>query len=690
LPILRKNIAATFDSGDAQPSRIDAEPQVWFEITPADRVIFYSPKVEMGQGIHTALAQIAAEELEIRWEQIEVRQAGTHIGPFDPGGTSGSFSVASLYTLLRETAATMREMLRSEAAKQLQVAPADLQMAEGSAAVTADPTRRLSYGQIVQQVTTWQVPSEKPPLKPAEQFRIIGQPMPRVDFPTKLTGQAIYGYDARLPNMRYGAIARPPSIGATLAAANPGSAATQPGVQQVVIDGKFVGIVAETRLQAYAALGQLDLRWEPGLPIQQADLEARITVGQGVGVTIQEDGDPTRQLGSPDLISAEYRTPMAAHAHLEAQAALAEVTTDRARVWVATQFPNLVQSAVAEAIGIKPEQVEVTPTFLGGGFGRKTGTDVAVEAARLSKASGAPVHVGWSRTEDMRHGYFRPPTHHTLRARLENGRIAALEHQQASGHVAFDFLPAAMMQVLGADFGAWRGARIMYGIPNRKTVAWRDSLPVPTGWWRGLGLLANTFALESFIDELAHAVGRDPLAFRLDHLPDDERGPRLRSVLEQVAERSGWSTPAPTGSARGVACCSDAGTIVTHVAEVQVIDGRIRVGRITSVVDPGLPINPDGVIAQTQGSIVMGLSSTLIEQITVRDSQVSASNFDGYPLITLADTPEIDVFVLRSGDTPYGMGEPPIGPVAAAVANAVFRLTGQRLRQLPLRIPPAS
>jgi isoquinoline 1-oxidoreductase beta subunit len=290
----------------------------------------------------------------------------------------------------------------------------------------------------------------------------------------------------------------------------------------------------------------------------------------------------------------------------------------------------------------------------------------------------------------MRHGYFRPPTHHTLRARLENGRIAALEHQQASGHVAFDFLPAAMMQVLGADFGAWRGARVMYGIPHRKAVAWRDSLPVPTGWWRGLGLLANTFALESFIDELAHTAGRDPIDFRLDHLPDDQRGPRLKAVLEQVAERSGWRNPAPTGTARGVACCSDAGTIVAHVAEVQVTDGRIVVGRITSVVDPGLPINPDGVIAQTQGSIVMGLSSTLIEQITIRDSQVSASNFDGYPLITLAETPEIDVFVLRSGDTPYGMGEPPIGPVAAAVANAVFRLTGQRLRQLPLRLTAAS
>jgi isoquinoline 1-oxidoreductase beta subunit len=242
------------------------------------------------------------------------------------------------------------------------------------------------------------------------------------------------------------------------------------------------------------------------------------------------------------------------------------------------------------------------------------------------------------------------------------------------------------MEVFGADFGAWRGAIAPYNIPNARTVAWRDTLPIRTGWWRGLGMLANMFAIESFMDELAHTAGIDPLQFRLAHVPTNERGPRLKAALEKVAAMSSWNTPAPAGHARGIACGFDSGTVVAHVAEVAINNGAIQVTRFWSVVDPGLVINPDGVLAQTQGSIVMGISSTLIEELTIKDSQFSASNFDGYPLITLKDVPEVEVAILSSGDTPHGMGEPAIGPVAAAVANAVFALNGQRLRRLPLKL----
>lgn len=683
LPPLRLRIAQRLEQGGGFGG-LEAPPTAWFEIRPDNLVRIFIPKIEMGQGVHTALAQIAAEELEADWDQVRVHQATTAQGPYDTGGTSGSTSVASLYTPLRRAAATMREMLRAEAARQLGAPLAELTVALG--AVRRQPGgQRLTFGQIVAGAGAWQVPTEEAPLKARADFHTIGRPVPRVDFPAKLTGQAVYGYDARLPGMLYGAVARPPTVEARLRRAGPGQAARQPGVATVVAEDGFAGVAAESRAQAYAALTELDLEWEPGRSWQQSEIEELITVGRGTGVTIQSQGDAPGQLAQPTL-AAEYRSPMAAHAHLEAQAALVSVEPERVRVWASTQFPDMVRKEVARVTGRPVEQVEVTPTYLGGGFGRKSGLEPAAEAARLSRAAGRPVHVGWTRTEDMRNGYVRPPTHHVLRARLEDGRIQAIEHAQASGEVAFGFLPGFVEAVMGADFGAWRGAMLPYAAPHVHTVAWRNDLPLRTGWWRGLGLLANTFAVESFIDELAHAAGADPLQFRLNHLPDDQRGQRLRAVLVKAAEQAGWGTPAPAGRARGVACCADAGTVVAQVAEVSVEGGRIRVHRVTAAVDPGLVINPDGASAQTQGAIMMGLSSTLLEELTVRDGAIEAANFDRYPLLTMSEAPEIEVALLESGETPHGMGEPPIGPVAAAVANAVFALTGQRLRRLPLRL----
>jgi isoquinoline 1-oxidoreductase beta subunit len=342
---------------------------------------------------------------------------------------------------------------------------------------------------------------------------------------------------------------------------------------------------------------------------------------------------------------------------------------------------------VAEAIGLKAEQVEIIPTYLGGGFGRKAGFEVAVEAARLSKAAGVPVHVGWDRTEELRYGYFRPPTHHVLSASLdENGKISALEHQQASGDVAFGFLPGFLALMMGADFGATRGARLHYDVPNRQTIAHRIQLPVRTGWWRGLGLLANTFAIESFMDELAHSANVDPLTFRLNHLGDDQRSQRLRAVLEAVAEKSGWGQAVPEGRARGLACCIDADTTVAQVAEVSfdAATNQIKVHQITAAMDCGLTINPDGAAAQIEGNIIWGVGSTFLEELQVKDGQIALNNFDTYPLLTMRDSPHVEVVLLEAGDgQPRGVGEPPIGPVAAAIGNAFFALTGTRLRQIP-------
>jgi isoquinoline 1-oxidoreductase beta subunit len=274
-----------------------------------------------------------------------------------------------------------------------------------------------------------------------------------------------------------------------------------------------------------------------------------------------------------------------------------------------------------------------------------------------------------------------------LRGKLDdNGRLQAIQHHQASGDVAFPFLPGFLKTVMGADFGAWRGSIIQYDVPNINTTAWRIELPIPTGWWRGLGLLANIFAIESFMDEAAHAAGVDPLQFRLNHLPDTELGERFRAVLQAAADKAGWDTPAPAGRSRGIACCIDVGTVVAEVAEVSVEEGQIRVHKVTAAMDPGMVINPDGAAAQTEGAIIMGMSSVFNEAITVKDGQVVPANFDTYPLLTMDRTPDIDVVLLESGSEPFGIGEPPIGPIAAAIANAVFAATGQRLRELPLKL----
>ena len=288
----------------------------------------------------------------------------------------------------------------------------------------------------------------------------------------------------------------------------------------------------------------------------------------------------------------------------------------------------------------------------------------------------------------MRYGFFRPSTHHVVRGKLDdNGRIQALQHEIASGDVLFSFLPGIASAIVGADFGAYRGARLEYdGIPNRQMVSYRTPLPVPTGPWRGLGLLASTFAIESFMDNLAHAADIDPLQFRLNHLTDSAINGRFRNALETVAEMANWGGSLPKGHTHGLAINIDAKTVVAQVAEVSIEGNQIRVHNVYCAMDPGLVINPDGAIAQAQGGIIMGLSSTFFEEITVKDGMIEAANFDRYPLLTLKETPDIHVQLLESGEAPFGIGEPPIGPIAAAVGNAVFALTGQRLTRLPMRL----
>jgi isoquinoline 1-oxidoreductase beta subunit len=688
----RLRINQAFLAGDAPSSAPPESPFVWIEVGADNQALLYIPKVELGQGIHTTLAQIAADEMELDWQQVTAHQADTARG-FDPQliFTFGSTSVTSLYAPIREIGATLREMLRAEAAVQLGVAASDVTAADSAVFVTDNADRRLTYGEIIAaKQGEWTLPATKAALKPASSFRYIGQSVQRVDLRDKVTGRAVYGYDVRLDGMVYGAVARPPRYGATLARAAEGTAGSQLGVIAVVIKDGFAGVVAETRRKARAALGFLDLQWEGGTTITQAEIEQTVAVPHEGGTLIQRDGDVDSAGGR--RVEASYRVPMAIHAQMEPQAAAADVQADRAMIYCSTQAPGLTRERIAAAIGMDENTIDVVPTMVGGGFGRKTGVDVGVEAALLSQAAGVPVHVGWSREEDTQYGYRRPPAANHLWATLDDaGEVLAIHHEIASSDILLNpqVGSAFLGTVLGTDPLAAYGGLIHYSIPNRRVVYHHTPIPVPTAYWRGLGSFPNTFAIESFIDEVAEAAALDPLDFRLRYLPEGELGERFTVVLNAVAEASGWRERAslPEGRALGIASAYDRGTVVGVVAEVSVVENTIRVEKAWCAVDPGLVVNPDGAAAQVQGSIVWGVGSALIEEQLVENGMATSQNFNTYPLLTIAQTPDMIVLPISSGDAPVGgLGEPVVGAVPPAIANALAVVTGRRFRQMPFRL----
>lgn len=689
LPAAQLSIANMVDGLGGMPGSLKNTPDGWFELSNEGKLRMFISKVEMGQGVHTSIAQVAAEELGIPWRLLDVRQAAASRNMGDPQGTSGSTSITASFGPLREASANLREILKTQAGALLGLPGSKVDWRGEGFAEAANPAGRIvSLRDLAASPLKWEVPKEKPVLRSVTDYKVIGQSQPRVDIPAKVDGSALYAYDMRLPGMLYGAVLRKPTLEATLKDLKTDTAAARAGVTRVVRDGSFVGVVANSRQTAWSAISDLDATWNEGKRWQQAEIDALITVGVGGRTVVQSEGDAPAALARGVTLRSEYRSPLAVQTPLEAQAALADVRADGATVWAATQGPEGLRGQLATALGMDAAKIEVIAPYVGGGFGRKSFSEAAIEAARLSKAAGVPVHVAWNRTEELRHGYLRPPTHHVLNASMDAaGRVSALQHQQASGDVLFSFFPGIAKTIVGADFGAYRGAHLRYtAVPNRETVTFRSDLPVRTGPWRGLGLMANAFAVESFIDELAAMAKIDPLQFRLNHLADDAASRRLAGVLKLAAEKGGWGTAAPAGRARGIACCVDAGTMVAQVAEVSVTDsGQIKVHKITCAMDAGLIINPDGARAQAEGNIMWGVGSALFEEARVVDGQIEAGNFDTYQLLRIKDAPLIDVHLTRMDDEPRGIGEPPMGPTAPAIAAAVFALTGKRLRHLPMR-----
>ena len=684
---IRRKIATYLNTGEGLYLGNTEDPAIWFQIMEDNSVVLCSPKVEMGQGTFTGLAQIASDELEIDIAKIIVKHVETASGNIDRFATGGSTSISGLWQPLRELSATMREMLKGVAAKKLGEDINSLTVENG---VIISGEKSITYGEAVKDVTEWEIP-EVPVLKELKAYKFIGKPIPRVDLEEKVLGTPLFGMDASMPNMVYGAIVKPSSIGATFVSADTSAAAQMPGVLKVVQKEDFVGVVAKSRTEAENAKEAIKVSWETTKNWQSKDIEDMILVGKGTPYLIQTEGNAEDILEEEGVITASYKSPIGAHAQLEPNGAVAYVEANKATILVATQVIDFTRMQIAKRLGLDKEQVNIKPTFLGGGFGRRLYTPTAEYAAVLSQAVGKPVKCFLNRQEEFQNDYFRPPTHHVLKGKLgENGKIIALEHNVSSGDVMYGspLVPKVTSSVLGADLGAWRGGMIQYGkIPHFRAVSWRVKLPFATCWWRSLGLLANTFAIESFMDELAIRAKVDPVQFRLDQIQDDDTGYRLKEVIKAAAKKAAWKDGVHKGRAMGFAASTDASTPVAQIAEVSVVGKEIKVHKVTCVIDPGIAVNPDQVKAQCEGAIIMGLSASMYEKMYVKDGALQPIIYGPYKMAQIKHTPkEIDVVILENAPEPGAVGEPPLGPIGAAIANAVFRITGQRLRNMPLAL----
>jgi len=683
---IRRSLYNNFESliGDY---KIKDPAATWFEVTADNQIIFHSPKVEMGQGAFTGLAQVAAEELEVDIEKINIVHATTAGRPIDPRSTGGSDSISALYTPLRKLAAGLRQMLGDNAAEIMGVPVGGLSFDNG---VISSNGKSMTYGEVVQKASKWKAPKEKKiKLKDRKDFKVIGKPIPRVDLMPKILGDPIFGIDVSLPDMLHGMVVRPPKIDTVYVSADASKAKSMPGVVKIVQEKDFVAVVAKSRPEAEMAIRAIEVEWKTNRIWKHEEIVEMTKVGKGKDFLVQKEGSA---VSGDDILVAEYTTPAGAHAQLEPNGSVAYVESNKATIYISTQVPKHTRTEVAEALDFKEEQVEIKPTYLGGGFGRRLHTPNAIQAALISKAVGKPVHVFFSRQDEFQSAEFRPPTHHVLKGTLtEDGMIKAIEHNTSSGDHTFGspIMSSMMENFLGADIGTWAGGRINYTkIPNIRVYAWRVQLPFSTTMWRAPGLMANTYAVESFIDELAYKAGKDPMEFRLAHLPGTEKGERQKAVIKAAAQKAGWGKPLPKGRALGIATSGELGTVVAEVAEVSIEnDGYgdyIQVHKVTCAIDPVMAVNPDGVRAQVEGAIIMGMSASMYEKMEVKNGKITPTIFGPYRMAMMKDAPkEIDVIIIESGDKPSGVGEPPIGPIGAAIGNAVFALTGKRLRNMP-------
>jgi isoquinoline 1-oxidoreductase subunit beta len=683
---LRRFAAQKAESMDLPASLSTLQPDFWFEVLADNTILLKSPKSEMGQGIFTGFAMLAAEELEVSLDQIKVEHANTS-SIVDAFGTGGSSSTSSLYTPIREVAATMREMLKTAAAKQWGV---KIETVIAQNGILTSGSHTAKYADIAATTKKWDIP-ETPNLKPKSTFKYVGTNQKRYDLKAKVMATAKYTIDSELPGMLHAMTLECPYFEGKIKTIDISKAETSANVLKVVREGEIMVVVAKTRYAADIAIQKIVVTWDIPKQWQQSDIEALVTVGKTKAVNIQKVGKAESMIAdnTDPVFKQEYRTPIATHAPMEVFGAIADVQKDKTTIIIGTQVAGIIRSQVAKDLGIDKEQVDVQIPYLGGGFGRKTPRNYASVAAKLSKMMGKPVKIIPSREQEFQNSLYRPNTHHVLQAQIaKNGTIEAITHDQATPDMILKTMAGNMaVTFLGADWvSAGHGASILYNIENKATNIWNVEVPYPASIWRAVGIFPNTFAIESFIDELANQTKKDPIALRLELLKDgDEITERMAKALKVIEEKSGWETPKPSNIGRGVAVCSDRKTIAAAAVEVEIIDGKIQVKKVTNVLDVGFAVNPEGIRAQIEGATMMGIGAGLYEEITIKDGQINATNYHQYTMATLRDTPDIETIILENASELYGVGEPPIGPIAPAIANAIFNLTGKRLRTLPLQ-----
>ena len=671
----------------------------WIQVQPDNRIVFYMGKAEMGQGVLTGLTQLVAEELDIRPDKISVRLPTTKdVNPVKM--TVGSESIQDLYLPVRMAAARLRETLRKMAARKIKISEEKLHLVEGGFRINATGNV-LHFGDIVKGHERIELlDSGSTRLKP-DKHTIIGQPVPRLDIPGKVDGSAIFTHDVSLPGMLWGAVLHPPAFGAFLESAEGNEAGKIPGVVKVVIakDHNFVGVVAKNEQIARKALGQVKAKWNIPRVWQQSDIDEILDLKQlkergAPPHLVLEEGNAEKGLAhAQQKLELSFSTPFAAHAQMETHAAVAHVTNQSAELWVGSQDTFFQAKLVADITGLSMDKVTVHPTLLGGGFGGKVFMETTRESVRLSQAVKRPVKVVWTREENLRHTYFRPPTRHHIQAGLDKeGKVSSWRHELSSGLVIFgpgaaDSKLMEWVTSFVADRGGSRGSLPPYDFPNQTIAYWDESLPVPTGPWRALGASVNAFARESAMDELARMAGRDPLEFRLAHLTK-EKHRRLKVVLQAVAKLSDWGKSLPQGVGRGIACGIYKETaLVAVVAQVRLNRKSNEIGleKLYCAHDCGRVINPDSVKAQVEGNLIWGASMALVENLRLKDGKMEAVNFHQYPILRLSQAPDIEVTLVEEpGHPPGGAGEPALMPTPAAIANAISSVVGRRITSLPI------
>ena len=675
------------------------EPNAFVRIGTDDRVTVISKHLEMGQGTYTGMATLVAEELDARWDQIRVEGAPADAARYNnlfwgqAQGTGGSTAMANAFEQMRKAGAAARHMLLQAASQQWGVPPSELTTGDGSVRHAASK-RAVSYGARSEAAAKQAVP-EDVRLKDPSQFKLIGTRVSRVDMAPKIKGTAVFTQDVKLPGLLTAVVAHPPRFGARVESVDAAAAKQVKGVRAVVEIPSGVAVVAGDFWSAKQGRDALQIQWDESTAMAEGSAEIFAEyerLAAAPGATARRDGDVEAGFATGSkTIEAEFRFPYLAHAAMEPMNCVVQLRDGVCQVWNGEQLHTGDQHALAQALGIKPEQVRINMLYAGGSFGRRANpkSDYVLEAAQIAKAVGgtAPIKLVWTREDDTRAGWFRPAYLHRMRVALDDeGMPLAWHHRLVGQSIASGTAFEAMMVKDGVDQTSVEGASNMpYAVPNVWVDLHSPTLGVPIQWWRSVGSTHTAFAVEAMIDELASAAGQDPVAYRRMLLKDH---PRHLGVLDLAAEKAAWDKPLPEGRYRGVAVHESFNSYVAQVAEVSLDgSGGFKVDRVVIAVDCGIAVNPDIITAQMEGGMGYGLAAALASEITLQAGAVVQSNFHDYEVLRINQMPaEVEVHIVRSTAPPSGVGEPGTPVIAPAVANALFAATGQRLRSLPLRL----